>query len=89
MAWYLRQCDGEWEHGFGIRLETLDNPGWSLRISTLRTDTELSDRAAVEVNLEDEINWMVYRVEEGDYVAHGGPNMLAKMIQTFFRISAQ
>jgi len=31
-AWYPVQCDGDWEHEFGVRVETLDNPGWSLRI---------------------------------------------------------
>jgi len=25
--WYLEQCNGDWEHEFGIKIETLDNPG--------------------------------------------------------------
>ena len=25
-SWYQSQCDGDWEHEFGIRIETLDNP---------------------------------------------------------------
>jgi hypothetical protein len=25
--WYAAQCDGDWEHEFGIRLTTPDNPG--------------------------------------------------------------
>ncbi|WP_203237204.1 Imm53 family immunity protein [Streptomyces gilvosporeus] len=29
-AWYTSQCDGGWEHEYGIRIETLDNPGWSV-----------------------------------------------------------
>jgi hypothetical protein len=29
--WYYDQCDGDWEHAYGIRIGTLDNPGWSLR----------------------------------------------------------
>jgi hypothetical protein len=27
-AWYAEQCDGDWEHQFGVSVETLDNPGW-------------------------------------------------------------
>jgi hypothetical protein len=27
--WYAGQCDGRWEHSFGIKIETLDNPGWT------------------------------------------------------------
>jgi hypothetical protein len=40
--WYLDQCDGDWEHAYGITIDTLDNPGWSLRIDL--TETPLSDR---------------------------------------------
>jgi len=27
--WYSEHCDGAWEHGFGITIETIDNPGWA------------------------------------------------------------
>ncbi len=37
--WYLSMCDGEWEHFYGIKIDTLDNPGWIVRIDIL--DTEL------------------------------------------------
>jgi hypothetical protein len=30
--WYSAQCDEEWEHEFGIRIESLDNPGWNLEV---------------------------------------------------------
>ena len=32
--WYSAHCDGEWEHGFGVTIATLDNPGWSVTAST-------------------------------------------------------
>jgi hypothetical protein len=25
--WYVSQCDGGWEHTYGISIDTLDNPG--------------------------------------------------------------
>jgi hypothetical protein len=31
-ACYLRQCNGDWEHLYGITIETLDNAGWSVTI---------------------------------------------------------
>lgn len=31
--WYSSNCDGDWEHGYGIRIETLDNPVWAVRIN--------------------------------------------------------
>ena len=48
MAWYRSQCDGEWEHRFGIRLETLDNPGWLLSVDLM--DTDLQGRAMSELS---------------------------------------
>jgi len=29
---YTSQCNGEWEHSYGIHIETLDNPGWRIKI---------------------------------------------------------
>lgn len=40
--WYAAQCDGDWEHGRGLRVETLDNPGWLVEINLEKTD--LADR---------------------------------------------
>ncbi|TGN21626.1 immunity 53 family protein [Empedobacter tilapiae] len=30
--WYESQCDGDWEHYYGIKIETLDNPGWDISV---------------------------------------------------------
>jgi hypothetical protein len=34
--WYSRQCNGEWEHGYGFHIGTLDNPGASLKAPSRR-----------------------------------------------------
>ncbi|MEU0544681.1 immunity 53 family protein [Nocardia sp. NPDC005978] len=39
-SWYAAQCDGDWEHGWGVRIETLDNPGWLVEINLEQTDLE-------------------------------------------------
>jgi hypothetical protein len=31
-GWYAAQCDGDWEHERGVKIETLDNPEWAIRI---------------------------------------------------------
>jgi hypothetical protein len=36
--WYLEQCDGEWEHAFGVSILTIDNPGWSVTICVEGTE---------------------------------------------------
>jgi hypothetical protein len=33
--WYLAQCDGDWEHEWGVQIGTLDNPGWVMAPSRL------------------------------------------------------
>ncbi len=40
--WYASHCNGEWEHSFGVGIDTLDNPGWWVKINL--TGTELEGR---------------------------------------------
>jgi hypothetical protein len=37
-AWYSARCDGNWEHEHGVKIDTLDNPGWSVVIDLEGTD---------------------------------------------------
>jgi len=30
--WYRCKCDGAWEHSHGVRLDTIDNPGWRVEV---------------------------------------------------------
>ncbi|MFJ7423428.1 immunity 53 family protein [Streptomyces uncialis] len=39
-SWYAQQCDGDWEHTWGVRIGTLDNPGWTVEIDLEDTDLE-------------------------------------------------
>jgi hypothetical protein len=36
-VWYHAQCDGDWEHSYGIHIENCDNPGWLLRVYLVGT----------------------------------------------------
>lgn len=36
-SWYISNCNGDWEHSFGVSIDTLDNPGWSVRIDLADT----------------------------------------------------
>ena len=33
--WYQSRCNGVWEHHFGVRIETCDNPGWLVTLKDL------------------------------------------------------
>ncbi|SBT52639.1 Imm53 family immunity protein [Micromonospora auratinigra] len=48
--WYLSNCDGDWEHEFGVRIETLDNPGWTVEVDLV--DTRLEGRLLSRTKLE-------------------------------------
>jgi hypothetical protein len=38
--WYVGQCNGDWEHDSGVKIDTLDNPGWRITISLNSTVLE-------------------------------------------------
>lgn len=45
---YLSQCNGDWEHQCGLKIRTLDNPGWSIEIDLAETELETRSFDAVE-----------------------------------------
>jgi hypothetical protein len=81
--WYLAACDGDWEHQYGPRITTLDNPGWSVSIPLVGTYLEGLAFDPV-VNLEDEQRWVHCVVEAGSFEGRGGPLMLEEMLGMFF-----
>ena len=84
--WYLTQCDDEWEHGSGIHISTLDNPGWSLRVDL--TDTALAGLAADWSKVErSEHDWLHWRVHEAAFDAACGPTNLNEAILTFLDLT--
>jgi hypothetical protein len=80
--WYQGHCDGEWEHGEGVDIGTLDNPGWRVRISI--EDTSLVSRPFDRIKVErtDE-DWVHAWLENGAWNAAGGPLNLREMLTIF------
>ena len=39
-GWYAAQCNGDWEHQYGLSIDTLDNPGWSVTVDLNGTSLE-------------------------------------------------
>jgi len=81
--WYVSQCNGDWEHGHGVAIGTLDNPGWTVTVDL--TDTELAGRAfvTVEENYSSETEWLRCWVIENRFEARGGPAQLGRMLEVF------
>jgi hypothetical protein len=80
--WYESQCDGEWEHDYGVEIGTVDNPGWTLKIDL--SDTELSDRPFGEIKrYNSETDWIFARRTEDAFEASCDPSKLADMVDLF------
>ena len=82
--WYTSQCNEDWEHSFGVKIETLDNPGWTLEVD-LR-ETELSGKEFSTISRgdsEDDADWIHCKVESEKFVGSGGAGNLAELLQQF------
>jgi hypothetical protein len=91
--WFALQCDGDWEHDFGISIETLDNPGWRVDINL--DGTPLQQHAYVPVSEDGdadgrrrETRWLrCYR--EGDvWKGRGDPTKLNRLLLEFLQWAA-
>jgi hypothetical protein len=80
--WYHSQCDGDWEHGYGVSIGTLDNPGWGVSINL--KDTSLEGKPFTEIHrIEHETDWISCRIKDGNFEGHGGPFMLEEILKIF------
>ncbi len=83
--WYLNQCDSDWEHDYGIRIETLDNPGWNIKIDLEETNVLLNKKEWQLFELAND-NWVGYKIENNIYNASGDPEKLELLILIFKQI---
>jgi hypothetical protein len=90
--WYKSECNADWEHQYGVKIETLDNPGWSVTIDL--EDTHLEDKFFKEVSygvgeesVPDDNNWVLCRVVDKSFQGRGGPDKLEEIIHNFLKWS--
>lgn len=86
--WYASHCDGSWEHEHGIDIESLDNPGWRVIISTIGTELEGRDFEPVRRRGSGD-DWVDCRVTDSpksgqrSFVAGCGPRNLTEALEVF------
>jgi len=87
--WYLSQCNGDWEHTYGITISTIDNPGWLLEIDL--DDTELASKAFDEINVQrvNTDDWVRCTIDGKKFRGSGGPENLGEVIAEFLRWAGQ
>jgi len=93
-AWYAAQCNGKWEHTYGIAIGTLDNPGWSLSVDLTGTTLKQVSFEPIshDVGPDDEPEsdeWYICKVENQVFTAFGGTAQLTTIIDHFLTWVAQ
>ncbi|GAB2531518.1 immunity 53 family protein [Rufibacter soli] len=79
--WYRNNCDGDWEHGFGIKITTVDNPGWSVEIELQDTALENAEFSQQYDNGDED--WLFIGVKDGKFTGAGDPDKLNEIFRIF------
>ena len=81
--WYAAQCDGDWEHAYGVEIRTLDNPGWTVAVDLSGTTMEGARFDEVDERWRSEGDWIDCRVEGDRFRGAGGPRNLLEILRVF------
>lgn len=84
--WYTNNCDGEWEHDYGVQIKTLDNPGWLVTIDLYGTELEGLEIPYSLNEISDEI-WIGYSIINNVFKGVGTSGELNKIIEIFKTIN--
>lgn len=99
MRWYEANCDKQWEHSCGVKIETLDNPGWLVVINLEGTRIALESIPPKKV-YRGKDDWFECGVKHDPTIGGlgsqdmgnifrgaGGPRNLAEIIEYFLRFA--
>lgn len=74
--WYFKNCNGDWEHTYGIKINTLDNPGWHISLDLEETAMEGIKFQSIEIERTED-DWIVCKVDNKIFdIACGSLNLL-------------
>lgn len=80
--WFEKQCNGDWEHSYGFKIQNLDNPGWLVDIDIV--DTELEDKEFTQIKIaRSDDDWIHCKVEEKVFKGRGGICNLEEILSIF------
>ena len=80
--WLLINSDGDWEHENGIRISTLDNPGWSVEISLI--NTFLENRTFNYSQKTNTLDWIEIDIKNNLFIGSGSVDNLVLIIDKFY-----
>ncbi|MEU1725344.1 immunity 53 family protein [Nonomuraea sp. NPDC005692] len=81
-SWYASCCNDEWEHSYGVTIDTLDNPGWRVKIDLVDTPLTgvLLDLSMVERTDDD---WVQVWSNGIRFEGACGPENLGELLEAF------
>ncbi|MBA3481543.1 MAG: immunity 53 family protein [Pirellulales bacterium] len=86
--WYASQCDGEWEHRYGVKIESCDNPGWWVKIDLMgtvlqsRSFTPLAENVDAQ-GFQKDPKWLHCYVDDGVWNGAGDETKLPLILRSF------
>ena len=79
--WYQQNCDGYWEHLYGITIGNIDNPGWTVRIDL--DDTPYEDKFFHKIERENGESWLVCEKQDTKFKGYGSSDNLYEILNIF------
>lgn len=80
--WYNQNCDGWWEHLYGVIIETLDNPGWHVKIELHGTNYVDLQSEELKWDKGDD-DWLKCSISRGVFDGCGDSMKLEMIIEIF------
>jgi hypothetical protein len=80
--WFQANCDGDWEHEYGVEITTTDNPGWMITADIKGT---IFESIVIEYKLveQNEMDWYGYSIVNSKFVGVGDPRKLSFLLDLF------
>jgi len=87
-TWYAQQCNGEWEHSFGISIQSCDNPGWWVKINLLGTPLQKQAFTEIAEGVDGQrfalgSHWLNCYIENGIWHGAGDATKLDLILEIF------
>lgn len=79
--WYLTNCNGDWEHKYGISIDSLDNPGWTVKIDLV--DTCLQNLRYEKQVVNGTFDWLFINIKNQVFEGSGDSSKLTTILTIF------
>jgi hypothetical protein len=72
----------DWEHGFGVSISTIDNPGWSVTIGLHETPKQHATLERIRID-RTHGDWIHYWAQKEEFQMRCGPLNLSEALEIF------